>query len=217
MTGSSPSRQKTLLLILGGLALITAWRYFGPSSQGDADLRGPVAARPAVDSEGDAVGRSRPASRSESRPPRPGDRVSQIRIAELDGIPSLGATGRDPWSFVDPPPPPPVKQPPPRPLSAAELEAMRRQRELEEERRRLAAIEAAKPRPAEFTWQYIGQFGPANKRIAVFSDGKKTYNALEGETLDKKFILARIGLESVEIRFVGFPEVPAKRVGIGRR
>lgn len=217
MNGASPSRQKTLLLVLGGLALIAAWRYFGPSSGGKADVAETAAARPAVDAEGDPVGKARPASRNDARPPRPGDRVSEIRIAELDSIPSLGVAGRDPWRFVDPPPPPPPAPPKPRELTPAEIEAMRRQRELEEERRRLAAIDAAKPRPAEFTWQYIGQFGPANKRIAVFSDGKKTYNALEGDTLDKKFILARIGLESVEIRFVGFPEVPAKRVGIGRR
>ena len=213
----SGSRQKTLLMILGGLLLIAAWRYLTPSSGGAGSATGPAAQRPRTDEEGDPTGRARPAANSETKRPRPGDRVSQIRIADLDRIPSLAVTGRDPWRFVDPPPPKPPEPPPPRPLSAAELEAMRLQRERDAERARLAAIEAAKPKPAEFTLQYLGHFGPATKRIAVFSDGKKIFNAVEGETLDKKFIVARIGLESVEIRFVGFPDWPAKRVGLGRR
>lgn len=86
-----------------------------------------------------------------------------------------------------------------------------------EEAARLAAIEAAKPKPAEFTLKYLGYFGPSNKKIAVFTDGKAEISAQEGETIDNKFIVARIGYESVDIRFVGFPDWPAKRVGIQSR
>ena len=35
--------------------------------------------------------------------------------------------------------------------------------------------------------------------------------------IDNKFIVAHIGYESVDIRFVSFPEVPAKRVGVTPR
>lgn len=211
----SGSRKKTLLMILGGLVLIVAWRYLVPSSGGGGTAGGPAAQRPQTDEEGDPTGRARPAATGETKRPRPGDRVSQIRIADLDRIPSLGVARRDPWTFIDPPPPKPPEPPPPRALTAAELEAMRLQRERDAERARLAAIEAAKPKPAEFTLRYLGHFGPASKRIAVFSDGKNVFNATEGETIDKKFIVARIGLESVEIRFVGFPDWPTKRVGLG--
>ena len=95
------------------------------------------------------------------------------------------------------------------PASNAALEAARRRAAEEAERLR---IEAAKPKPPEFTWEYLGNFGPANKRIAVFSDGKQVYNAQEGEVLERKFIVARIGYESVDIKFVGFPAEPAKRL-----
>lgn len=86
-----------------------------------------------------------------------------------------------------------------------------------EEAARLAAIEAAKPKPPEFTMEYLGLFGPPNKRIAVFRDGKTEILKQEGEVIDNKFIVARIGYESVDIRFVGFPDWPAKRVGIQSR
>ena len=86
-----------------------------------------------------------------------------------------------------------------------------------EEAARLAAIEAAKPKPAEFTLKYLGYFGPPNKKIALFTDGKVEVQVLEGDVIDNKFIVAHIGYESVDIRFVGFPDWPAKRVGIQSR
>lgn len=96
-----------------------------------------------------------------------------------------------------------------------------RRRAAEEEARR-AAEEAARlaaiPKPPEFTLEYMGSFGPANRRIAVFTDGKKIYNLQEGQVLEGKFIVARIGFESVDIKFVNFPDEPAKRLAIqGRR
>jgi hypothetical protein len=90
-----------------------------------------------------------------------------------------------------------------------------------EEAARAAAAEAARlaaiPKPPEFTMEYLGNFGPPNKKIAVFSDGKKIYNTVEGEVIDNKFIVAHIGYESVDIRFVNFPNTPAKRLGVRRR
>ena len=215
----SGSRQKNLLLLLGALVLIAAWRYLRPSNAGGAagNLAGPASQRPGVDEEGDGPRRARAAGAGEVKKARPGDRVSQIHIADLDHVPALGTGGRDPWRFVDPPPPPPPTPPKPRELTPAEIEAMRREAERRAEQERLAAIERAKPKPAEFNLQYIGHFGSEATKVAVFSDGKKEFIAAEGDTLDKKFIVARIGLESVEIRFVGFPDWPAKRVGIGRR
>jgi hypothetical protein len=93
---------------------------------------------------------------------------------------------------------------------------MEEERRRAEEAARLAAIEAAKPKPPEFTMQYLGNFGPSNRRVAVFSDGKKIHNALEGEVIENKFIVARIGYESVDIGFVGFPNTPMKRLGVRR-
>jgi hypothetical protein len=76
-------------------------------------------------------------------------------------------------------------------------------------------VEAAKPKPPPFTMSYLGSFGPPSRRIAVFSDGKTIYNALKGEVLAGKFIVAEIGYESVDIRFVGFPDWPPQRLAVG--
>jgi hypothetical protein len=51
----------------------------------------------------------------------------------------------------------------------------------------------------------------------VFSNGKNQINALEGQVIQNEFVVAQIGYESVEIRFVRFPDEPPKRVGIRRR
>lgn len=42
-------------------------------------------------------------------------------------------------------------------------------------------------------------------------------NKQEGEVIDHQFIVGHIGYAAVDIRFVGFPDVPAKRVGVTRR
>jgi len=49
----------------------------------------------------------------------------------------------------------------------------------------------------------------------VFSDGKVIHNAMAGEVLDGEFIVDRIGFESVDIKYVDFPEVPALRKAVG--
>jgi len=41
-------------------------------------------------------------------------------------------------------------------------------------------------------------------------------NARAGETIDNKFILRSIGIESVEIGFVGFPPTEHKTIGMGQ-
>lgn len=95
----------------------------------------------------------------------------------------------------------------------------RAQEELERRRQEELArqqAEAAIPKPPPFTMVYVGNFGPPSRRIAVFFDGKDTINALEGEVIDDKFIVARIGYESVDIQFAGFPNWPAQRLAVGR-
>jgi len=216
-------RQRNLLIVLGLLLLVVAWRYLGPSLGlgGGEEASAPVAAAPrpggGIDDEGDGPPAPQAAAAGHHGA-RPGDRVAVLRMADLDRVPPSSTPGRDPWRFVDPPPPPPPPLPaPPPPPSAEELRRMEEERRRAEEAARLAAIEAAKPNPPEFAMEYLGNFGPPERKIAVFSNGKKTYNVLEGDVIENKFIVARIGYESVDIRFVGFPDWPAKRVGVRRR
>jgi hypothetical protein len=214
------ARQRYLLYALGIVALFALWHYLGPllGFGGDDAVTGPATApRPAVDAEGDPT---RPARRVAPTHPgaKPGDRVAVLRMEDLTRVPRESAPGRDPWRFVDPPPSPPPK---PHVPTKEELEAQQRAaeeaRRRAEEAARLAAIEAAKPHPPELNWQYLGRFGPPDKQIAVFTNGKQIINKQEGEVIDNKFIVAHIGYESVDIGFVGFPTVPAKRVGVTPR
>jgi hypothetical protein len=215
MSGSS--RQKTLLIVLASLAAFAGWHYLRPLlGFGGPDEGAPAAAVRAPGAEpGDEPAATRPRLTRESHTARPGDRVAVLRIASLDHVPTDPKVGRDPWRFVDPPPPPPQK-PIVRLPTQAELDAQRRAAELAAEQARLAAIEAAKPKPPEFTLEYLGNFGPPEKKIAVFSNGKRIVNVQEGQVLDKEFIVARIGYESVDIKYVKFPEVQPKRIGLRR-
>ncbi len=132
------------------------------------------------------------------------DRVIELHVDQLDPTPHELKVGRDLFRFAPPPPPPP-----PPPPSAEDLEVRRRQAA---EQARLAAI----PHPPPFDLTYLGSFGPAAKRIAVFSDaGGNVIDVHEGTTIGGKFIVDHIGYESVDIKFVGFPDLPAQRLGIG--
>ena len=73
------------------------------------------------------------------------------------------------------------------------------------------------PVPPQFTYKYIGTFGSAANPIATFSNGGEIVNVRIGETIDGKFILRSIGIESVEIGYVGFPPDVHTRVPLGNQ
>ena len=73
------------------------------------------------------------------------------------------------------------------------------------------------PVPPPFTgYKYIGTFGPATNPIATFTGNGQIVNVRVGETFDGKFILRSIGIESVEIGYVGFPTDVKTRVPLGQ-
>ena len=72
------------------------------------------------------------------------------------------------------------------------------------------------PIPPQFTMKYIGTFGPANNPIATFNGNGEIVNVRIGETIDGKFVLRSIGIESVEIGYVGFPADKTARVPLGQ-
>jgi hypothetical protein len=76
--------------------------------------------------------------------------------------------------------------------------------------------EPPKPVPPQFTMKYIGTFGPANNPIATFNGNGEIVNVRVGETIDGKFVLRSIGIESVEIGYVGFPADQTTRVPLGQ-
>ncbi len=146
--------------------------------------------------------------------------VTPLETGLLAAEPRVYDPGRNPFGFGQPPPPP---GPTPEELAArAAAEAARQRAEAEAQAREQTAAATppeetvpARPQPPEFGLHYLGSFGPKGKRIAVFSDGDEIYNAVVGDVLAGKFLVADIGYESVAIRYVGFPDEPPTRVGIG--
>lgn len=72
------------------------------------------------------------------------------------------------------------------------------------------------PVPPPFTYKYIGTFGSASHPIATFAREGGIVNAHVGDIIEGKFILRSIGIESVEISFIGFPPDRKQRIPIGQ-
>ena len=134
--------------------------------------------------------------------------VVELHAAHLAGSPAEFVVGRDPWRYgqVAPKPQPkpePVKRPPPKPAPTAPVEVVQ------------TPVEPQGPLPPEVDVTFLGTFGPANRQIAVFYDGESIFNAGRGDVLNEKFQVVEIGLESVDLGFVGFPDEPPARLAIG--
>ena len=74
----------------------------------------------------------------------------------------------------------------------------------------------AAPQPPPFNYKYIGTFGRPENPIATFSGNGEIVNVRVGETIQGKFILRTIGIESVEIGYVGFPPDVKSRIPLGQ-
>jgi hypothetical protein len=72
------------------------------------------------------------------------------------------------------------------------------------------------PTPPPFSYKFIGTFGTANNPIATFTRGPDIVNARVGDIIENKFILRSVGMESVEIGFVGFPRERTQRIPLGQ-
>ena len=185
-------RQTILLVLFGSLLLTAAWRYLGQNlgirKEGDVSNPGLRTAPPrsSVTVGGDGYR---------------GFRLKALHLASLDAVRPPSAGGRDPWRFVEPPARRPAPQSAASSLPPQQLEAPPS----------LPVVN-----PPDFPLEYLGNFGPPEKKIAVFRDGKQVHNAMEGTVIDGKFRVASIGYESVEIQFLGFPGWPAKWLGVRR-
>jgi hypothetical protein len=190
------ARERRLLALLGLVA-----------GAGLLRLVWVAATPPAVDAGGATRGRAGRAARGAAALP---ERIVAIRSDLLEVEPRPFEVGRDLFRYGAPPPPPP---PTAEELERERLAAEGRRRQAEE-----AARRAAVPRPPEVTLRYLGSFGPDARRIAVFtaSDGRSVINALEGEVLEGKFVVVKIGFESVDLGFVGFPDAAPRRLAPSR-
>jgi hypothetical protein len=70
------------------------------------------------------------------------------------------------------------------------------------------------PAPPEIAFKFIGTFGPKDHPIAVVQQGDQVLNVRTGDKLFGKFIVKKVGYESIDVGFVGFPESDTRRLGI---
>jgi hypothetical protein len=70
------------------------------------------------------------------------------------------------------------------------------------------------PKPPDIAFKFLGTFGPKDHPIAVVQQGDLVMNVRTGDTLFGKFILKKVGYESIDVGFVGFPESETRRLGI---
>ena len=110
---------------------------------------------------------------------------------------------RNLFAYKEPPRPPP---PPPPPPVAVVVQPVVPQ----------PPPPPAAPQPPPFNYKYIGTFGRPENPIATFSGSGQIVNIRVGETIDGKFILRTIGIESVEIGYVGFPPDVKSRIPLGQ-
>ncbi len=70
------------------------------------------------------------------------------------------------------------------------------------------------PAPPAIGFKFLGTFGPKEHPIAVVQQGDQILNVRSGDTLLGKFIVKKVGYESIDVGFVGFPETETRRLGI---
>ncbi|HEY6843619.1 MAG TPA: hypothetical protein VI391_05575 [Thermoanaerobaculia bacterium] len=175
-----------------GVILLVAFAIYAFASTRDEAADSAVPARPA------------PVVAHPTRLTQAAPGVGVIHTEWLESQSGTYKSERNLFAYKEPPPPPPPKivapppviapppQPPPQPT------------------------EPPKPVPPQFPYHYIGTFGTAANPIATFSGNGQIVNVRVGQTIDGKFILRSIGIESVEISYVGFPPDLTTRIPIGQ-
>jgi hypothetical protein len=165
--------------------------------------------------------------------PTPG--VEQVRLDLLDAETGSYRSNRNLFAYREPPPPPPPP-PPPAPTPPPDRDGdgipdfqdncpdvwNPDQQDIDGDGIGTACDDEEipppppPPKPPQFTWKLIGVFGTSQNPIAAFAREGEILNARTGEVIEGKFILRRIGIESVEIGFTGFPPDVRQRVPLGR-
>jgi hypothetical protein len=65
------------------------------------------------------------------------------------------------------------------------------------------ALDPTPPPPAPIPLRYVGYAdNPGSGRVAALSDGRFTYNGKEGDVIEGKWRIVRIGVESIVIEYV---------------
>jgi thrombospondin type 3 repeat protein len=184
--------------------------------------------------EGSNRGAPRPPARAATAARTPG--VDPVHMEWLDAPSGSYASRRNLFAFPPPPPPPVPKPPPPPPDRDKDGIPDFRDNCPDKANPDQADIDhngigdacqttpviapppppPPKPVPPPFPYKYIGTFGSSSNPIATFNGNGEIVNARVGDVIDGKFVLRGIGIESVEIGFVGFPPDERQRIPLGQ-
>lgn len=158
--------------------------------------------------------------------------VEPVRLDLLEAEAGSYRSDRNIFAYEEPPPPPPAPPPPaPKPPPDRDQDGVPDLRDNcpdtpnpdQEDVDRdgvgtpcETAEEIAPPPPPPpvpaFNWKFIGVFGRPQSPLATFAREGEIVNARVGDVIEGKFVLRRIGIESAEIGFVGFPPDRTLRV-----
>jgi hypothetical protein len=133
-----------------------------------------------------------PAVRQAANAPRGQDHVEpsdlDVRIEALKtAAPAPSDVERNPFRFQPkpPPPPPPVVNRPPAALPVP-----------------TGPVEPPGPPPIGNTIKFIGIVQTVNGKIGAFSDCRATFPGREGEVIEGRYRVVKIGIESAELEYL---------------
>lgn len=195
---SSERRKRLLLIALAVVMVFVAWR-----------LLAPYVARVGSGTAGSSFARGAGRGGVDQTSALP--EVVDLRLDDLEMEPDQFSSERDPFRFsVERKPAP---EPPKQDSESAMRRALREAKEREQQD--TAPRMPATPKPPPVDVVFLGSFGPQDRKLAVFSDGSDIFNVFEGDQLNEKFYVVKIGLESADIGFIDFPDAPAQRLEVG--
>jgi hypothetical protein len=205
--GVGSRRQAILLAVLGVLLalFVVRWTFSGSKKQETVGLASAPASAPAEAPARAAGGSRRGATATVVSP----DEVPLLSPEDLRPRSRRGSelTERDLFDLREPthrPPPTPTPAPPPPPGPG--------------DPRFVGPLPPPPPTPTPapppIPFKFIGSFGPRERPIAVLAAGDRIVNARAGDTVFERFILRKVGYESIDVGYVGFDDSFSRRLGI---
>lgn len=118
--------------------------------------------------------------------------VEKLDPSELDvklealkePAPAAEATERNPFRFKPPPPPPPPVSTPPEPTTPV-----------------IPPEQQGPPLPPPITIKFIGVVETAGGKVGAFTDCRATFPGREGEVIEGRYRVVRIGIESAVVEY----------------
>jgi hypothetical protein len=164
--------RRQVIVLMGLLVALTAVVVYQYSAGGATASGGPALRATAARRAADGPGKL------QSVPP--------VKLADLKAVrPEPSAGGRNLFREKPKPPPPP----PPRPVTVAPQPDPN-------------APPPPPPPPPPITLKFIGLVQAKGGTVAVFSDGRDVFYGREGDVIEGRYKILRIGVESVEMSYV---------------